>query len=362
MTDQHINPASCDRSDDIVAALHRARETHRPVYITAGGSKRHSIGRNCGHDELDVSGHRGIIDYQPEELIICARAGTPLDDIIALLQQENQTLSFEPPLFGGRATLGGTLACNLSGPSRPWNGSIRDMVLGVKMFNGRAEPLSFGGKVMKNVAGYDVSRLQAGALGTLGVLDQVCLKVLPKPEKTLTLRYEIAGPRAIAEMIRRAGEPKPLSGAFWCEGELYLRLSGAASAVCHTARQWGGESVDEADVVWEQLREMTLPYFAGDTPLWRFSISPTASFDDQLGPTLVDWGGAQRWLRGDHHRDLLEKIALDAGGHVTLFRGGDRNSEVRSPLSAVEQALQQRLKHSFDPDGILNPGRLYSWL
>jgi len=351
-----------DRSEFFMSVLQQARTRHQPVYISGGGSKRHIAGRNCDYDELDVSGHRGIVDYQPQELVITARAGTPLTDLLATLNEEGQTLSFEPPLFNGKATVGGTLACNLSGPARPWGGSIRDRVLGVQLISGKCERLNFGGKVMKNVAGYDVSRLQAGALGTLGVLSEVSLKVVPRAERTLTLRYEMPAQEAIECMNRRAGEPKPLSGAFWLDGQLHLRLSGAASAVEHTATQWGGEILDAGDTTWEKLREMTLPFFAGDTPLWRFSVQSTTPVMPAFGATLIDWCGAQRWVRGEHTHDEMQRAAAGAGGHFTLFRGGDRSAEVRSPMNAVEQGLQQRLKKSFDPDGILNPGRLYSWL
>ncbi len=353
---------AADRSEAIIAALRQARENRRPVTISAGNSKRHLAGRECEYAPLDVGGHRGIVDYEPRELVITARAGTPLTDIIATLQEQQQVLSFEPPLFDGKATLGGTLACNLSGPARPWGGSIRDMVLGVQLINGRCERLNFGGRVIKNVAGYDVSRLQAGALGTLGVLSEVTLKVLPRPEKTLTLHYAMSAADAVLCMNRRAGEPKPLSGAFWLDGHLHLRLSGAASAVEGTATQWGGDIVMEDAQIWESLRDMTLPFFAGDAPLWRFSVKPSAPVKTDFGAALIDWCGAQRWVRGAHSLDILQRAAAEAGGHVIAFRGGDRSAEVRAPLSAVEQGLQQRLKHAFDPDRILNPGRLYSWL
>jgi len=351
-----------DRSEHIIAALRQARDSRRPVTIRAGDSKRHLAGRECEYAPLDISGHRGIVDYQPQELVITARAATPLQEISAILCANNQILSFEPPLFDGRATLGGTLACNLSGPARPWGGSIRDMVLGVKLINGKCERLNFGGRVMKNVAGYDVSRLQAGALGTLGVVTEVSLKVLPRAEKTVTLRYEMSAQDAMLTMNRRAGTPKPLSGACWLDGQLHLRLSGAASAVDSTAAQWGGDILHNCALLWEGLREMTLPFFDGEAPLWRFSVNACAPLQPDFGPTLIDWCGAQRWVRGEHSRTALHQAAMEAGGHVTLFRGGDRSAEVRSPLSAVEQRLQQRLKRAFDPDGILNPGRLYSWL
>ena len=361
MTDQHRPLQSGNRSEQIIDALQQARETRSPVYINGGGSKQHLMGRNCDYTVLDVSEHRGIVDYQPQELVITARAGTPLVDIIAVLAAEGQSLSFEPPLFNGIATLGGTLACNLSGPARPWSGSIRDMVLGVQLINGKCEQLNFGGKVIKNVAGYDVSRLQAGALGTLGVLCEVSLKVLPRAEKTLTLCYDMSAPEAVCHMNQRAGQPKPLSGAFWLNGQLHLRVSGAASAVDSTVVQWGGEIVTSDDILWEQLREMTLPFFKDTGALWRFSVQSSAEVRLDFGTTLIDWCGAQRWVHGEHPAEALQQAAVEAGGHVSLFRGGDRNTEVRSPLNSVEQGLQQRLKKSFDPDGILNPGRLYSW-
>lgn len=293
--------ADGDDSARIIDALQHARARRGAVYISGGASKRHLLGRDCGADALDVSGHRGILDYQPAELVLTARAGTPLADIIDALDEHRQILPFEPPTFGRRATLGGTLACNLNGPARPWGGSIRDAVLGLQLINGRCERLTFGGKVMKNVAGFDVSRLQAGALGTLGVLSEVTIKVLPRPQETLTLRYSMAADSAVQVMNQRAGEPKPLSGALWVDGHLYLRLAGASRAVRSAAAQWGGEVLSDDGGVWEALREMTLPYFAGTAPLWRLSMQSSAPADERLGPILIDWGGAQRWEIGRAH-------------------------------------------------------------
>ena len=356
------NDGYADMAPQLCETIILARESQRPVYISAGGSKRHIIGRQCDAQVLDVSTHRGIIDYQPAELVITARAGTALGELQNALELQGQTLSFEPPRFDGRATLGGTLACNLSGPARPWSGSIRDMVLGVKLINGRGELLNFGGKVMKNVAGYDLSRLQAGALGTLGVLSEISLKVLPRSEHTLHLSYEMTAQQAVQTMNQRAGEPKPLTGAFWLGGRLYLRLAGTASAVEHTASLWGGDRSAAQDSMWQDLRDMSLPFFAGPDPLWRFSLKGTTPSEPALEPGLIDWCGAQRWVRGNHDLRWMQNIANAGQGHFTLFRGGDRCGETRSPLNALEQRLQQRLKHAFDPDGILNPGRLYSWL
>lgn len=354
--------AEPDRDDSvrIIDALQQARAHRRPVYLTAGGSKSHLLGRDCDGDTLDLSGHRGILDYQPRELVITARGGTPLAAIAAALDEHGQVLPFEPPLFNHRATLGGTLASNLNGPARPWGGSIRDAVLGVQLISGRGECLNFGGSVIKNVAGFDVSRLQAGALGTLGVLSTVSLKILPRPQHTLTLRYSLPADDAVAMMNRRAGEAKPLSAALWMDGAMYLRLSGAVSAVEAAAAQWGGEVLSQELTPWEALREMTLPFFAGSAPLWRLSMQSSAPVAEHLGPTLIDWGGAQRWVRGAHTVEALQHSAT--GGHASLFRGGDRSAEVRMPASDVERRLHLRLKNAFDPDGILNPGRLYGWL
>lgn len=351
-----------DQTEAIVRAVREASASQSALYISAGGSKQHIAGRQCNAQTLDISGHSGIIDYQPGELVMTARAGTPLVEIIAALAAENQVLPFEPPQFNGRATLGGTLACNLSGPARPWSGSVRDAVLGTWLVNGKAELLKFGGQVMKNVAGYDVSRLQAGALGTLGIMTQISIRLLPQAEASSTLAYELSAEQAIAMMNLRAGQSRPLSGAFWLDGKLYLRVCGAASAVEHTAKLWGGEELDDPQDLWAQLRDLSLPFFDGDEPLWRLSINSSAAPTVEPVQTLIDWGGAQRWVRGAFSLAELQQGAQRAGGHATLFRGGNRSDEVRAQPGATAQKLQQRLKHAFDPQGILNPGRLYGWL
>lgn len=354
-----------DCSGDIIATIAQAFEKKKALTICGGGSKAGMLGRTVDathSDKVIVSQHTGIVDYHPVELVLTARSGTPLSEIKKVLAEEGQMLSFEPPEFDNKATLGGTLACNLSGPARPWSGSIRDMVLGVQLVNGKAELLNFGGQVMKNVAGYDVSRLQAGALGTLGVLTRVSLKVLPIPEHSITLRYELDAAAAVELMNTRSGQAKPLSGACWVGGALFLRLSGAENAVCQSAKQWGGDELGKDNPLWRKLREMTHPFFLGEEPLWRFSHRPSAEAQTEFGELLIDWGGAQRWVRGEHSHTALELSAGKAGGHVSLFRGGDRSGEVKNSLNPLQQKLHKRLKHAFDPAGILNPGRLYSWM
>ena len=338
------------------ALAERVAESHhtkRTLRIHGGDSKAHMIGRDCQADNtLSLADYQGISDYQPSELVLGARAGTRISELQRALAEQGQTLPFDPPAFDNRATLGGTLACNLNGPGRPWLGSVRDAVLGVQLINGVGELLEFGGRVMKNVAGYDVSRLQAGALGTLGVITEIHLKVLPLPECSITLAYDTSAGQALSLMSERARQPKPLTGACWLDGRMYLRLSGAERAVHHTASEWGGETVD--DTIWAQLRDLQHPFFDGEEPLWRLATDiHTPARND--ASECIDWAGSQRWFRS-------RPESVPAGSHLSLFASGDRQAEVRGKLDEVQQRLQLRLKQSMDPAGTLNPGRLYSWM
>ncbi|WP_404364949.1 glycolate oxidase subunit GlcE [Marinobacter sp.] len=343
--------------DEVLAA----RKDGRALNIVGGGSKKF-MGRAVEAADLDVRGHAGIVEYHPVELVITVRAGTRLSEVEAALAENSQMLAFEPPHFTEKSTIGGTLACNQSGPGRPWTSSVRDHVLGIRLINGHGEHLRFGGQVMKNVAGYDVSRLQAGAMGTLGLITEVSLKVLPKPAATVTLVQDMALAEVVKFMNARAAEPKPLTGACWHDGRLYLRLSGARSAVDATAKQWGGDILDDGDTFWAGLRDQKLDYFAGERPLWRFSVNPMASNPSLDGDWLIDWGGAQRWYRGEGELAQMEALAARAGGQVSLFRGGDRSGEVMHRQPAALKTIQQRIKRSFDPGAIFNPGRLYTWM
>lgn len=352
-----------DQAETLQTQVRAARDAGQKLTIVGGGSKTF-MGRDAGipTTPLDVSEHTGIVNYQPVELVLTARAGTPLTEIEATLAENNQMLSFEPPRFSDTATIGGTLACNQSGPGRPWTNSVRDQVLGIRLINGKAEHLKFGGQVMKNVAGYDVSRLQAGALGCLGVVTEISLKVMPRPAATMTLIQSMALEDAIRFMNERAGEAKPLTGACWMDGQLYLRLAGAQSAVEATAHQWHGEVTEDADGFWRGLRDHQLAFFEGPESLWRFSVNSTAANPNLDGHWIVDWGGAQRWYRGDAIMSDMEHLAEAAGGQVSLFRGGDRSGEVMHRQPEPLKRIQRRLKEAFDPDGLFNPGRLYSWL
>lgn len=349
-----------DASAEIVDRIEAARRAGEPLNIVGGNSKAF-VGREIDARNLEVSMHSGIVQYSPNELVLTARGGSKLAEIEQELEACDQMLGFEPPRFAGHATLGGTLACNFSGPRRPWAGSVRDSVLGIRLITGKGEQLRFGGQVMKNVAGFDVARLQAGALGAFGVISEISVKVLPKPAASVTIVQEMTADDAIARMNELARSPKPLTGAAWTSRRLYLRLAGSFSAVEGTCRQWGGERLEDAASFWTDLREQRLPFFADVAPLWRFSVKSTAPLP-MSGDWLIDWAGAQRFVHGDFSHTELTKSASLAGGHVCLYRGGNRDNEVFHALPRPLRELHTRLKAAFDPDRILNPGRLYSWL
>jgi glycolate dehydrogenase FAD-binding subunit len=364
MTDP-AETAAADCSEQLASAVHDAIANREPLQICGGGSKAQWLGRSINAKPLNLASHCGIVDYQPSELVITARAGTKISDINALLSDQGQMLACESPSLHNTATIGGTVASNISGPARPWGGSIRDAVLGMQIINGRAQQLNFGGQVMKNVAGYDVSRLQAGALGTLGVITEVSLKVVPQPETTRTLVFDMSASDAIEKMNQRSAESAPLTGACWVDDRMYLRLSGNGSAVSFTAQQWGGEECEESAQPWHALQEMSHAFFEGDEALWRLSLKSTEPLSSELPgdtPQLIDWGGAQRWLRGQLDFQALQKVASAGGGHAVCFSGGNRGEEVRSSLDKAQEQIQLRLKHAFDPAGIFNPGRLYGWM
>jgi glycolate oxidase FAD binding subunit len=334
---------------------HVARKA--PLRIRGGGTKDFYGSRMDG-EPLDIGGYAGIVAYEPRELVLVVKAGTRLADIEAALAAEGQMLPFEPPRFGNAATIGGTVACNLSGPRRPYAGAVRDFVLGARIVNGKGEDLSFGGRVIKNVAGYDISRLMAGALGTLGVLTELAFKVLPRPPVEATLSFEMDEARMIDTVNKWAGQPLPLSATAWEAGLLRVRLSGAASAVAAARAKLGGSEVADGPAYWEALREHRLPFFAADRPLWRLSVAQTAAPIAVAHPQLIEWGGGQRWVAGDPGAAASRAAAQGAKGHATLFRGGDKAAGVFHPLAPAIAKIHRRLKDAFDPAGILNPGRM----
>ncbi len=348
-------------SEPFVAGLcervreHAARKA--PLAVRGGGTKDF-YGRGRIGDTLDMTPYAGIVAYEPKELVVTVRAGTRLGELEAALAAERQMLPFEPPHFGEGATIGGALAAGLSGPRRPYAGSLRDFVLGTRIVNGKGEDLNFGGRVIKNVAGYDVSRLMAGALGTLGVITEISFKVLPRPAHEMTLLFELDQARATETANRWAGQPLPLSATAWQDGKLRVRLSGASSAVAAARTKMGGEQIEAGDY-WRDLREQRLPFFAPSRPLWRVSVPQTAAALATSHAQLVEWGGGVRWISAEADAVALRSEVERAGGHATLFRGGDKSVGVFHPLQPAVMKIHRRLKDAFDPAGILNPGRMY---
>ena len=332
-----------------------------------GGGTKDFYGQPAQGRVLDTRDYRGIVAYEPTELVITARCGTPLVELEAALATNGQWLPFEPPVFGDGATVGGMVAAGLSGPGRQAAGAVRDFVLGAAMLDGHGRVLNFGGQVMKNVAGYDVSRLLCGSLGILGLVAEVSLKVLPRPAATATLSMPLDRAEALRLLNQWAGRPIPVSASAWIGGTLALRLAGARAAVESAvetfSREHGATIVDgEVRRFWAAVRDQTLPFFevaADGAALWRLSVPSAAPALTLPGEELIEWGGALRWWRTDAPAEVVRAVAAGVGGHATLFRGGDRAAGVFAPLQPALLALHRRLKAEFDPSGIFNPGRMY---
>ena len=349
--------ADRDLSGDLQQQVQQAAANRTPLHLTGGGSKAF-YGGNChAEHKLALAEHRGIIAYEPTEQVITARAGTRLRDLSGLLATHGQMLAFEPPHFGEPATLGGAMACGFSGSRRPFAGAARDFMLGCKIINGHGEVLKFGGQVMKNVAGFDVSRLMVGALGSLGVLLEVSLRVMPRADTELTLAYAMTEAEALTKMSALASRPWPLSAQAYAGGLLRVRLSGAEAAVRATARQIGGEVDTAGEEFWPALREQQLGFFQQPGELWRISLAPANPPLPLAGQWLLDWNGALRWLKTGESAAAIHNAAARAGGYAVCFRGGNKNDWFR--LDAGLLTLQQKIRAAFDPLGLFNPGRLH---
>jgi glycolate oxidase FAD binding subunit len=356
----------------LVEQVHAARADRVALRIEGGGTKafhREPLADDRPLRALDVTPLRGISSHEPSELVVTARAGTPLAELEEALAAHGQWLPFEPPHFAPGATVGGMVAAGLAGPGRASAGGVRDYVLGATLLDGHGRVLSFGGQVIKNVAGYDVSRLLAGSLGMLGVICEVSLKVLPQPAARRTLRLEMDQPTALRRLNEWAGQPLPLSASAWWEGMLVLRLAGAAAAVQAAAQRLGGEAIEPAlaDAFWAGLRDHRDEFFVSaaraaerGASLWRLSLPATAPALTLSGEQLVEWGGAQRWLCTTAPGPVLREGARAAGGHATLFRAGSGAAAgpVFTPLQPPLDRIHRQLKAAFDPDRIFNPGAL----
>ena len=367
-------PLNINAVTPFIDQIRSASARGTPLRIRGGGSKDF-YGETLQGEIFDTSALTGVVSYEPSELVITVLAGTPLAEVEALLAEQNQCFAFEPPYFGAdgaKSTVGGMVASGLSGPARASVGAVRDYMLGVKIINGRAEHLTFGGQVMKNVAGYDVSRLIAGSLGTLGLITEVSLKVLPIAPAEATLRFECSQQQALQWLNSWGGQPLPLNASCWLEdagvGTLYLRLRGALAAVEAACKTLGGVRQENAAAAgdWQACRNQTLPWFAGrsaDQDLWRLSVPQTAPALDLPDSPLIEWHGGLRWVRAaPDHAQRVRAAAAVVGGHATIFIANSahkagapgRFDALKPPLDRIHRQLKQE----FDPAGIFNPYRL----
>lgn len=368
-----------------------AAASSKSVLSIEGGGSKAWYGNPNAHPKLITKDYQGIVDYQPEELVITARAGTPLSVIEAALAEKNQMLAFEPPHFGQHATFGGAISAGLAGPGRISSGNLRDFVLGARLMDGQGQDLSFGGKVMKNVAGYDVSRLLPGSLGTFALLLEASVKVLPKPAATTSLRCCVSESRALKVLNEWAGQPLPLSASCWIgpakadhDGELTIRLAGAVAAVQSATllmkSTLGASELDPviANTFWRDLREQRLDCFTepeGNQVLYRLALPascPAIAFSEWSDvspsqPLVLEWHGQQRWWCGPSDartQSAIKQKAINHGGHATCFRVGSNGVQQRFTLlgdqahSAALTAVQNQLRSAFDPSGVFATGRL----
>ena len=348
--------------EPLAARIRAAGSEGTRLRIRGGGTKDFYGGPLEG-DALDTHVYAGIIDYEPNELVITARAGTSLTAIESAMRARGQMLAFEPPRFAPGGTLGGAVAAGLSGPRRPYAGAVRDLVLGVKVLDGAGEHLTFGGQVMKNVAGFDVSRLMAGALGTLGVITEVSLKCVPVPRVEATVAFECSADESIRRANEWGGQPLPVSGTCFHDGRFMVRLSGEESAVRAAMARIGGDVQADADAFWTSVRDQAHRFYVdaaqGRYPLWRLSVRSTAPYTDLGGEQLIEWGGALRWLAATERVDpgRLRVWAASQGGHATLFRADDKTPGAFHPLDSALAQVHRRLKTVFDPHGVFNYGR-----
>lgn len=346
--------------DQFADTIRRASAQGTALRIRGGGGKDF-YGVGLEGELLDTTGHTGVVDYEPSELVISVRSGTPVATVERVLAERGQMLAFEPPRLNAAGTIGGAIASGWSGPRRVAAGAARDFVLGVRLLDARARPLSFGGQVMKNVAGYDLSRFMAGSFGTLALITEVSLKVLPRPVAEATLRFELDEASANDTINRWAGQPLPLSASAHVDAALWVRLSGARAAVDSALARLGGERVDDAEAAgfWTSLRDQTHPFFTAAPNLWRLSIRATAA-PLGLGAQLTEWHGALRWIAAPLEPDTAHAAARGAGGHATLYRAeAVRRAGGVQRLAPGVLALHQRLKQALDPQGLFGPRRLH---
>jgi glycolate oxidase FAD binding subunit len=348
--------------DSLVEAVRAAAASGKALRIRGGGTKDF-YGQSLAGTVLDTRSHAGITSYAPSELVFSARAGTPLAEVAEALEQRGQFLPFEPPEFASGTTLGGVVASGLSGPGRSARGAVRDFILGAHLLDGQGQVLRFGGQVMKNVAGFDVSRVLAGSLGTLGVILEVSLKVLPRPAVSTTLRIDLSARAALLKMSDWRALPAPITASAWVGEVLTVRLSGSSASVAAGAARLGGAVVeaDEANAFWEDLRDHRAPFFKDPRPLWRLALPASTTALGLSGSECYEWLGSLRWLSSELPGAQVRARAAELGGHATLFRAAPEvkaQAGVFTRPSPTQAAIEARLKKAFDPHGIFNRGRV----
>ena len=349
-----------DCNEEIASQVQDAYHYKTALQIQAGNTKAF-YGRNIRGELLSLAKHTGIVEYEPTELYITARCGTPLHEIEQTIAEQNQILPCEPPHFGSTATIGGMIAAGLAGPRRAFSGNVRDCMLGVEILNGVGQTLRFGGRVMKNVAGYDVSRLMCGALGTLGVLMSVTLRLLPKPTSEQTITLTMDSSSAIQKMNQWANSAMPITATFYDGSQLYIRISGSTSTIDVCSKELGGEIQNNSESFWKTVKEQTHEFFSIKNSLWRISLPPNTKTLKINGNYAVEWNGALRWYDTTEDENTIRAQTEQAGGHACLFKG-NVTEQVFHPLPDASMHLHKQLKHVFDPANILNPGKMFAEL
>ena len=350
-----------DATQKLCEAVRHASDTGQPIQICGNHSKAFygPIGNGQPVSSKELT---GIIEYEPSELYITAGSGTLLTDLEETLARDNQMLPFDPPHYGKYATVGGTVACGLSGPRRPYAFAMRDCILGTRIINGLGEHLKFGGQVVKNVAGYDVSRVMCGAMGTLGMITEVSFKTVPKPENEITLTYECSAPQALTTMHTHMQSLVPVSASYFEKGILYIRLSGIDKVLQKLKSSLGGEELDNSTEFWHSVREHQRDFFKSDKNLWRCIVPVDSTPASINGESVIEWNGGLRWYSSNDDADSVMQASKVTGGHATLFKTTSSASQRFTEPATALKKLHLNLKKAFDPDNILNPGRMYPWL
>ncbi len=345
---------------DLMQSVEEASKLKQALSIHGSNSK-YFLGNRISAKSLNVSEHSGIIEYEPSELFITAKCGTTIQEIESALRDNNQLLPFEPPCFTTSDTLGGIVACGLSGPRRAYASSVRDCILGTHIINGKAEYLEFGGKVMKNVAGYDTSRLMCGAFGTLGIIMQVSLRVMPKPQFEMTTAIECSQSEAITKLNKWSQTLLPITASFHCDNQLHIRLEGLQSSVIKSHKDIGGESIPSSEIFWNSIKNHRHEFFTSEMPLWKLVLPNNTPSLDISGSTSLEWNGGLRWVHSNESPENIIRICQNARGSATLFKSESKPDDFLPDLSPNLKKLHINIKSAFDPENIFNPGRQYSW-